>query len=167
MPRWCKAVGRGLEPLWGDIGKGGLTSPPLQELRGYNICPEELENISKCLVWRMVKRRHMAETRKQNHRNLIIGRDVKNPQTWPWAPLFHDSISASQQGIVHTTSEQLEWQGARAPQGGPLNLCVAVFSPLQPEICLPLPSSQWASCLPWEPYRKVESPFHLPHVNDQ
>ena len=167
MPRWWEAVGHSLKLLWGDTGKEGLMSWPLPELWGCGVYPEELENINECLVWRMEERRHMAKTQKQNCRKLSVGRAVKIWRSYPVLPYSMILSPTSQQRTVHTMVEQLKWGGASSLQGGPLNLCVAVFYPLKPEICLPLSSSQWASCLPWEPYWKVQSLSHLAHVNAQ
>lgn len=54
-----------------------------------------------------------------------------------------------QRGTIHSMSEHLQRCRATAQQGSLLYLCVAVFFPFQPEICLPLASSQWAFSLPW------------------
>lgn len=46
----AKMMGHSLKPLWGDTGKEGLMSWPLQELWGCGVYREELENTNECLV---------------------------------------------------------------------------------------------------------------------
>lgn len=140
--------------LYGEIyKKGGLMSPPLQEFLGHGICQEELGIVSKCLVWRMAEKRQEAKTWKQNHRNVIIERDIKSLWLSLSALLVHDSISC----ITARDEEPL-------PSEAAFCICIAMFFPLLPEISLPLASSQWISSFPWETYGEVQSLF-LAHVN--
>lgn len=61
-------------------------------------------------------------------------------------PLPYSMIlsTVSQQGLVHTMSEYLQWREMHYPPRQSLYLYIALFFPLQPEMGLPLASSLWS-----------------------